>query len=172
MTAAQRISLGLLLLALLLVGGLWMWLRWATTRWPSAAPPTATPGVVAPSTPTATPVHAPPGYRLAGVATGNAESFAAIEAPDGSHALYALNAAVPGLGTVVHIEDDRVVVRGAAGEFDLQVAPAASPTPTKARTVTTRPSPTRRVLRPTPRPAGAAPARGSSPSSAPDRPAS
>jgi len=172
MTAAQRISLGLLLLALLLLGGLSVWLRWAATRWSPAAAPTATAGVVAPSTPTATPVHAPPGYRLAGVATGNAESFVAIEAPDGSHTLYPLDAAVPGLGTVVRIDDDRVVVRGPAGEFELAVAPAPTPTPTRVRTATRRPSPTRRALRPTRRPAGAAPARESLPSNAPDRPAS
>lgn len=135
MTPAQRIALSIVaaIAALLLV--VWLWQsgdRWSALR---ASAPTPT-FVVQSPTPTPTPPSAPPGYRLAGVAVGGANLYAAIEPPGGATNLYRLNAEVPGLGRIVRIEGERVVVRSAAGEFEMWVAPA--PTPTFTFTVTRR----------------------------------
>lgn len=102
-----------------------------------APEPVATPTPTVPEstpTPTATPLQAPPGYRLAGVAVGNIESYAVIEAPGGGGVLYRLNATVPGLGRLVRIEPERVVVGADVGEFELWIGPAPSPTPGPAAT--------------------------------------
>ncbi|MCK6553738.1 hypothetical protein L6Q96_04015 [Candidatus Binatia bacterium] len=91
---------------------------------PTPSPPAGTP------TPTVTPLQAPKGYRLAGVAVGDAESYAVIEAPTGSSVLYRLNATVPGLGRLVRIEPERVVLAATdTDQFELWIAPAPSPTP-------------------------------------------
>lgn len=94
--------------------------RTAATPTATEAPPTATP--------TPTPLRAPAGYRLAGVAVGDLESYAVIETPGGTSVLYRLGAAVPGLGRLVRIEPERVVVAAEAGEFELWIAPAPTPT--------------------------------------------
>lgn len=97
---------------------------------PPAPVPTPTPTVAEPTlTPSVTPVQAPSGYRLAGVAVGDTESYAVIEGPGGSGILYRLNAMVPGLGRLVRIEPERVVVATETGQIELVIAPAPSPTP-------------------------------------------
>jgi hypothetical protein len=159
------VLLVLLLLGLVALSGFWLWGRvikgGAPARVPTAtlAPvPTAT--LAAGGTPT--PLQRPVGYRLAGVALGEPESFAVIEAPNGSTALYRLHDDVPGLGELLGIEAERVVIRGAAGQFDLWLA--AAPTATPAPPRATPPHSLRRAhpLRrrsggttPAPRPSGA-----------------
>ena len=105
-------------------------------------------------------VHAPAGYRLAGVAVGEPESFAVIEAPDGSHGLYKGDEDVPGLGRLVVIEAERIIVEGASGRFELGLAPGATRTPTY-----TSPVGRRTPRAPTPRPRPPAPAGDTAPGS-------
>jgi hypothetical protein len=166
-----RAVLLILLLLILFVSGFWLWgrlteggtpSRVATTTMPP--PGTATPAETA--TPTAGPP--PPGYRLAGVAVGEPESFVVIEAPNGSANLYRLHEDVPGLGELVRIEAERVFVRGAAAEFDLWLTPAATVTAAPASTPKPRSPRQTPLLRP--RAGGTAAAPKSS--DAPDRPAS
>ncbi len=164
----RRVNIGLLLV-LVALSGLWLLRRLqAPAPRPAAVNPvgavqTATPG------PSETPLHAPPGYRLAGVALGEPDSFAVIEAPDGSHALYHLDAEVAGLGRLVRIAAERVVVESEAGPFDLWLAPAATATPKRERTAS-HPAPTAMS---TPRPAArGGTVGGSTPSAVPGRPAS
>ena len=151
----------LLLLILAAVSAVWLWGRLIPTTAPArlatatmAPRATATARLAAGATPTQAPP--PPGYRLAGVAIGDPESFAVIEAPNGSTGLYRLNDDVPGLGQLLRIEAERVVIRGAAGEFELWLAPAATPTPLPART----PQPRAPMRKPSPRraPGGTVPA--------------
>jgi hypothetical protein len=141
----RAVLLILLLLVLVAVSGFWLWGRLieggASSPVATATmPPACTATLAAGGTPT--PLQPPPGYRLAGVAVGEPESFAVIEAPSGSTNLYRLHDDVPGLGELVRIDAERVVMRGAAGQFDLWLAPAATATPTPARTPKPR-SPTR-----------------------------
>jgi len=156
-----RLAVGLLLV-LLLLSAWWLWTAGAPAPPPpTAATPTESPG----ETPTPTPLAAPPGFRLAGVALREPDSFVVVEAPDGSNVLYRLNAEIPGLGRLVRIEAERIVLRGASGEFELWLAPAATPTPTR----------TPRLRTPTPTPGlppSARTAPGSKTLSAPGRPAS
>lgn len=141
--STQRIALAAIcaLLLVTILSGLWLWRRLVTTlapQLPSTATATASPVL------TPTPLRAPPGYRLAGVAVGEPDSFAVIEAPNGSHTLYHLDADVPGLGKLVRIEAERVLVQSGAGEFEMWLAPAATPTPTPVRSPIRR-SPTGRA---------------------------
>ncbi len=149
----RALLLALLLLALVAISGMWLWDRLIRSVAPSASPAaTATVSPAAPPTaagagagsPTPQPDAA--GYRLAGVAVGDPDSFAVIEAPDGSTGLYRLNDDVPGLGELARIEAERVVISGSSRSFELQLAPAATPTPTAVRTprphaATTKPQP-------------------------------
>jgi hypothetical protein len=167
---SQRLVLVLVFL-LAVMSGLWLWDRLVgpQTQPPSVHsgphPPTA-PAVQATPTPTA--LQAPRGYRLAGVAVGEPDSFAVIEAPNGTHTLYRVDAEVPGLGRLVRIEAERVVVQGEAGQFEMWLAPAATPTPTVARSPARR-APTRKPLPPARRGGTTG---GSTPSAAPGPPAS
>jgi len=120
------------LLIVTLLSGLWLWKRLVTTLAPQL-PSTPTASATAPAVPTPTPLRAPPGYRLAGVAVGEPDSFAVIEAPNGSHTLYHLDAEVPGLGKLVRIEAERVLVQSERGEFEMWLAPAATATPMPVR---------------------------------------
>jgi len=143
----RAVLLILLLLILVALSGFWLWGRLIEGGAPSrVATATLLPVRTATLTPggTPTPVRPPPGYRLAGVALGEPESFAVIEAPNGSTALYRLHDDVPGLGELIRIEAERVAIRGAAGQFDLWLAPAPTATPAPARTSVRR-SPTRRL---------------------------
>jgi hypothetical protein len=126
-------------------------------------PRTATPAETA--TPTA---GQPPGYRLAGVAVGEPESFVVIESPNGSANLYRLHDDVSGLGELVRIEAERVVVRGTAAQFELLLTPAATATAAPAGTPKPR-SPTRT---PPLRPRGGGTTAAPKSSDAPDRPVS
>ncbi len=131
----------LLFLALVTISGVWLWGR-LMHSFVSPAPPAATatvspaprPTTVAATAGSPTPQPVAAGYRLAGVAVGDPDSFAVIEAPDGSTGLYRLNDDVPGLGELTRIEAERVVISGGAGAFELQLAPAATATPTPVRT--------------------------------------
>jgi hypothetical protein len=141
----RAVLLILLLLILVAFSGLWLWGRMieggAPSRVATVTMPPPTPTLAETATPTA--AAPPPGYRLAGVAMGEPESFAVIEAPNGSANLYRLHDDVPGLGELVRIEAERVAVRGAAAEFDLWLTPAATATAAPAGTPKPR-SPTRR----------------------------
>ena len=103
-------------------------------------------------TPLPTVARLPPGYRLAGVAVGEPESFAVVESPAGTHGLYRLGEEVPGLGRVLRIEPERIVVQNDAGQFELWLTPAPTMTagrvPTAAATMARRtpaaPAPTGR----------------------------
>jgi len=153
MTQSQRLALALMLVLLLLVllSGAWLWQRLASSLPRPAATPAAPPPAPA-ATPSsvATVVRAAPGYRLAGVAVADPDSFAVIETPSGANVLYRLNEEVPGLGRLVRIEAERIVLQSDAGPVELWIAPAATATPTRART----PSPRRAAARtPTPTPA-------------------
>lgn len=135
----SRQALGFALLLLLVVGGSGWWLWRRLTRVVAPASPAAI-TASAPSRPpltrsaTGTPTSpAPAGYRLAGVAIGEPESFAVVESPNGSTALYRLNDEVSGLGQLVRIEAERVVVRAEKEQFELWLSPAATATPTVAR---------------------------------------
>jgi hypothetical protein len=155
----RAVLLILLFLILVAVSGFWLWGRLIQGGAPSPVatatmPPAPTAILVAVGTPT--PVQPPPGYRLAGVAVGEPESFVVIEAPNGVTGLYRLHDEAPGLGELVHIEAERVVIRGAAGQFDLWLAPAATPTPAPVRTA--KPHLPTRKLRRQPRSGGTTPA--------------
>lgn len=158
MTPAQRITLSLAATLAALLFAVWLWRSGARSSAPPAS--TATPtSLPEPPTPTPTLPAAPPGYRLAGVAIGGATSYAAIEPPGGNTSLYRLNAEVPGLGRIVRIDGERVLVRTAGGDFEMWVAPAPTPTFSVTRRLTPRITPTRV---PSP-PESALPSPGSSP---------
>jgi hypothetical protein len=165
----RAVLLILLLLILVAVSGFWLWGRLteggAPSRVATATMPPRTPTVAETATPTAAP---PPGYRLAGVAVGEPESFVVIEAPNGSTNLYRLHDDVPGLGELVRIEAERIVVRGAAAQFELWLTPAATATAAPAGTPKAR-SPTRTPLL---RPRGGGTVAAPKSSGALDRPAS
>lgn len=180
--ASQRLALALmlLLLALMLASGYWLWdrLQDLEPAHPTVAVPTATATITATAAPTV--LKAPPGYRLAGVAVGEPESFAVVEAPSGIHALYRVGEDVPGLGRLLRIEAERVVVQNDGGEFELWLAPAPTATPGRNPTVsgTTLRASRRTPAAPAPtterQPAGpgAGTAPESTPSAVPDQPAS
>lgn len=148
---APRPTLGLTLLfvGIVLVAGWWLWRRLAASVVPSApAVQTAARAPTAaalPSPPGGTP--GPAGFRLAGVALGEPESFAVVETANGATALYRLHDEVAGLGELIRIDAERVVVRGPDGQFELWLSPAATPTPTAVRTPTVRASTARRPPR-------------------------
>jgi len=166
MNGASRAVVALLLLLLVVAAAWWLWSRLLA---PTAAPPQlapATPTVTAPPAAAVTP--APRGYRLAGVAVGDPQSFAVIEAPNGSNVLYRLDDEIPGLGRLAHIEAERIVVETDGRQIELWLMPAASPTPTRLPAATARvatavsrtaaprtPRPSAAVSTPTPPPAGA-----------------
>jgi hypothetical protein len=155
----RAVLLILLFLILVAVSGLWLWDRLIEGGAPlpvatATMPPAHTAALAAVGTPT--PVQPPPGYRLAGVAIGEPESFAVIEAPNGVTSLYRLHDEVPGLGELIRIEAERVSIRGAAGQFDLWLAPAATATP--APVPTAKPHVPTRRLRRQPRSGGTTPA--------------
>ncbi len=146
---SQRLGLLIILLLILftLASGLWLWTRLVGSAAPSRpAVATPTPAAAASGAVSPAPARPPPGYRLAGTAVGEPDSFAVVEAPDGATALYRLNDEVSGLGRLIRIEAERVVVQGDTGKFELWVAPAATRTPTPTR------GPVRRASTPTPRP--------------------
>jgi hypothetical protein len=153
----------LLLLGLVALSGFWLWDRaikgGAPARVATATlAPARTATLAAGGTPT--PAQRSAGYRLAGVALGEPESFAVIEAPNGSTGLYRLHDDVPGLGELLGIDAERVVIRGAAGQFDLWLA--AAPTATPAPPPTTPPHSPRRAHPLRPRNGGTTPAPRSS----------
>lgn len=158
MTPAQRVVLfvfagfaGLLLL-------MWMWSSAERIPTPPTSTPTPVPGS---ATPTATLVAAiPPGFRLAGVAVGGSTSYAAIEPPGAGTSLYRLNDEVPGLGKLVRIGGEKVVIRTKDGDLEMWVAPAPTPTFSPTRRLAPRVTPTRAA---SPAPPAASPSPGSLP---------
>ena len=127
----QRAALPLIVL---LVLGTAVWLLWTTRpQTPSEHAPTQTPAAEAAAA-TAPPSSEPAtGYRLAGLAVGDPESFAAIELPDGTSHLYRVDSEVPGLGRVVAITNAGADIEGEHGTFTLKLKPAATPTPDRRR---------------------------------------
>jgi len=135
MTGGRRVVGAVLLLGILLASAWWLRScghRHAEPEPPAAAIPTATLRPAAAVTP------APSGYRLAGVAVGDPQSFAVVEAPSGANVLYRLDDDIPGLGRLARIEAERIVVENEAGQIELWLMPAASPTPTRLRAATAR----------------------------------
>jgi len=121
-----------LALTLTLAAGAWLlWNRIAAA--PGAPKPhvaTATPTPTATQAPAATPIQA---FRLAGTAVGDPTSWAAIEHPDGSSGLYRTGEEIPGLGLIVAIHTNYIVIAGRDEEFRLNVMPAPTPTPDRRR---------------------------------------
>lgn len=126
-----RVTLGVILLAAVVASGLWLRRHMATSQ--RGAPVGGGPATLGRPTvtATATPVPAPPGYRLAGVAVGEPASFVVVEAPDGTSGLYQRGAEIPGLGRLIRIEAERIVVQGGRGRFALWLAPAPTSTPVR-----------------------------------------
>lgn len=166
--SSQRLAvpLILLLLVLLLVSGYWLWGRLQDLAPPPSTLPTPTETATCTVTPLATAVKAPPGYRLAGVAVGEPESFAVVEAPSGPHGLYRVGDDVPGLGRLRHIEAERIIVEGEAGQFELWLMPAPTATPGRNPSPAATASSLRRSPAPTTRPQPV-PGVGTAPESAP-----
>jgi hypothetical protein len=167
--SSRRLALGLMLLLLLLMlaSAYWLW-----GRLQDLAPPPTVPTHTATATRTVTPVptavNVPPGYRLAGVAVGEPESFAVVEASSGASALYRVGDDVPGLGRLMRIEAERVVVQNETGQFEMWLTPAATITPKPSVTAAaTTPAVHRTPAAPTtgslPAAPGAGTARGSRP---------
>jgi hypothetical protein len=126
----QRAALPLLVLVVL---AFTVWLLWTTRPQTQSQPaPTPVPDVAAADTPAAA-SEAPPGFRLAGLAVGDPQSYAAIELPDGSSHLYRVDSDVPGLGRVVAITNAGAAIEGEHGKFTLKLKPAATPTPDRRR---------------------------------------
>jgi hypothetical protein len=168
--AAQRLvvaALMLLVLVLILVSGYWLWGRFQDLAPPPLILPTPAETATCTVTPLATVVKAPPGYRLAGVAVGEPESFAVVEPPEGPHGLYRVGDDVPGLGRLVQIEAERIVVQGEAGQFVMWLMPAPTVTPGRRPSAAGTVSPGQRTPAPTTRPQPAAPAAGTAPESTP-----
>lgn len=171
--SSQRFAgaLMLLVLVLMLVSGYWLWGRLRDL----APPPSRTPllpteAATRTVTPLATVVAAPPGYRLAGVAVGEPDSFAVVEPPSGPHGLYRVGDDVPGLGRLLRVEAERIVVQGEGGQFDVWLMPASTVTPGRTLSPATSASPPQQTPVPTTRlhrTAGRAPE--STPSSVPGR---
>jgi hypothetical protein len=167
--SSQRLAvpLTLLFLVLVLLLGYWLWGRLQDLAPPPSTLPTPTETATCTVTPLATVVQAPAGYRLAGVAVGEPVSFAVVEAPSGSHGLYRVGDDVPGLGRLLHIEAERIVVLGEAGQFELWLMPAPTVTPGRNPSpATTASAPPRTPAPRTRPPAGAGTAPESMPSSA------
>jgi hypothetical protein len=148
----SRAVLGLILLAIVGVSGFWLWhrlVRSVLVPSPVTATATMAPGMRTTAGITAAGTPTPPaGYRLAGVALGEPQSFAVVEAPNGATGLYHLNDEITGLGQLIRIEAERVVVRGETEQFELWLSPAATATPTVPRAAKP-PTPTARFqLRP------------------------
>ena len=181
MSRGQRVGVAVLLLTAVLAWGWWLWRRTAGTTEPvsSAA---ATPRGKSPTVPATTPLQVPRGYRLAGVAVGEPESFAVVETPGGANVLYRVNADIPGLGRLVRIDAEHIVVQGDAGRLELWLMPAATPTPTRLRTLAARvataaprtalPQATLATATPKPPAAAGVSVPGSTPSAAQGSPAS
>jgi hypothetical protein len=119
------------LVAVLLLG---LWLRrHSEPQAPVEVPPTvATVASPRPTetagTPTVSAASGSRRHRLAGTVVGDV-SYAVIEGPDGTSALYRPGETVPGLGRIVDIGPDRVTIEGDHGRVDLQLAAAPTPTP-------------------------------------------
>lgn len=122
------------------------WLLWHARHAPPPPPPaTATPTLTDTATPTATPTGAVPraaaGYRLAGTVVGDV-AYAVIESPAGRSELIRTGQILKGVGQVTAIEEDRVVIAGADGDFALRVAAAPTTTATPVFTpITAAPTP-------------------------------
>ena len=176
MSQRAAVALMLLLLTLMLASGYWLWGRLQDLQPASSAQPTPAETATQTVTPEATVVKAPPGYRLAGVAVGEPESFAVVEASSGSSALYRVGDDVPGLGRLLRIEAERVLVQNENGQFELWLSPAPTATPGHSPTPGGNAAPARRTPGPTtgrqPAGPGAGTIPGSAPSGAPGPPAS
>lgn len=121
------------------------WLLWRAHHAPPPAPPAPpTPTLTATAAPTATPTGIVPraavGYRLAGTVVGDV-AYAVVESPAGRSQLVRTGQIIAGLGQLLAIEADRVVIAGREGEFALVVAAAPTLTASPAATPTTAPPP-------------------------------
>ena len=131
LTPALAPALMLVLLAVMLVSGYWLWDRLRDLEPANPSVPTPLETAMPTVSPLPTVAKLPSGYRLAGVAVGQPKSFAVVESPSGTHDLYRLGEEVPGLGRVLRIETQRIVVQNDAGQFELWLTPA--PTVTAGR---------------------------------------
>ncbi len=122
-------ALALFLVALVLVSGYWVSRRLLEIETSQPGGTTPTPTATRTATAIPTTVKAPPGYRLAGVAMGEPDSFAVVETAAGTSGLYRVGADIPGLGRLLHIEAERIVVQSEAGQLELWLTSAVTATP-------------------------------------------
>jgi hypothetical protein len=158
----------ILALSVAAVLGLGSWMLWrAHHAPPPPVPPSASPSASPTATATATPTGVIPaaarGYRLAGTVVGDV-TYAIVEMPQGGNELLRPGQILRGVGQVVSIDEDHIVIDGDDGRFELPLASAPTATPTQPSAALPSPSPA-----PTPRGRSAS---ESSPSIAPDRSAS
>ncbi len=135
------LTLVLAALGLLVAVGAWLLTREAAKTTPPPASPSPS------GAPAQTPAPSvPSGFRLAGTAVGAQGAYAVFEDPTGATNLYRPGDSVPGLGTLLRIEEKKVVVSVGNSEVEFRIRPAPSPSPTPQLT----PSP---ALTPAPSPA-------------------
>jgi len=156
-------AIGAILAAsLALVLGIGAWVIWRAHH-PTAPPPTptASPSATPTETATATPSGVIPaaarGYRLAGTVVGDV-TYAIIETPQGGSELLRPGQVLHGVGQLLTIDENHVVIDGSDGHFEMQLASAPTATPTLPLATPSPAPPTR-----------ARSASESSPLNAPDR---
>lgn len=147
----DRAIAAILTTSLLVVLALGIWLLWSARQSPAPPPPLAAAAPTStPTAPTAPGVITPPAeamrHRLAGTVVGGV-SFAIIEDANGANALYRPGQTVPGLGELVEIAEDRVMLVGNEGRFEMRIASAPTVTTTPSRIAVATPEPPTRVRR-------------------------
>ena len=103
----------------------WLWF----TRTRSAPAPIATPTAESHPSPATTGAASPTPlrFRLAGVAASGDDSYAVLEDPDGTTALYRAGDNVSGLGRIAGIDPQEVLIDADNGPLTLRLQPAPSP---------------------------------------------
>lgn len=140
--------LALVVLGIALAAALALWLLQPAP--PPSVPPKPLPtATVPPTAATQSAPSSPPRFRLAGVASGGANAYAAIEDPNGVSALYRVGDEVTGLGRVAGITPQEVLLSTENGPLTLRVrpAPTKTPAPATARPTTAEPTASQRVSR-------------------------
>jgi len=150
---AIALILAVSLAVVLLIGG-WLVRRAHRAAEPTPPAPIAAVTAMPPAPPTATPGEGKVpdtarGYRLAGTVVGDL-SYAILEDPNGSNQLYRPGQTVPGVGRLVGIEEDRIVLAGDDGTFALPLA--SEPTATWTAPSTPASPPAEEEVEPTPEP--------------------
>ncbi|MGH7621590.1 MAG: hypothetical protein ACREMU_04560, partial [Gemmatimonadaceae bacterium] len=124
----------ILALSLVVILGLGVWIVWRAHHPPEPPPvatasPSATPTETATATPSGVIPAAARGYRLAGTVVGDV-TYAIIETPQGGSELLRPGQVLHGIGQLLIIDEHHVVIDGADGRFELQLASAPTSTPT------------------------------------------